>query len=76
MARSARPPWKRTNPRKRAGKASTHLSPEQKAAAKARAERAGRRYPNLVDNMAIASKKPSAKTRKTKATKKRRAKKA
>ena len=27
------------------------LTPAQKAAAKARADRAGRRYPNLIDNM-------------------------
>jgi len=57
MARSARsPPWKRSNPRKRAGKASTHLTPAQKSAAKAGARRAGRRYPNLVDNMRVAAK--------------------
>jgi hypothetical protein len=71
MARSARPPWKRTNPRKRAGKASTHLSPAQKSAAKARARRAGRHYPNLVDNMAMASKKTASKTGKKKTAKKR-----
>jgi hypothetical protein len=41
------PPWKRDKP---AGKRRP-LTPEQKAAAKARAERHGRRYPNLVDNM-------------------------
>ena len=41
------PPWKRDKP---AGK-SLPLTPEQKAAAKERAERNGRRYPNLVDNM-------------------------
>ncbi len=57
MARSARAPWKRENPRKRAGKAAKHLSPAKKAAAKARARRAGRRYPNLVDNMRMAAKK-------------------
>ncbi|WP_051053226.1 hypothetical protein [Afipia clevelandensis] len=66
MARTPRAPWKRDNPRKRAGKASRHLSPAQKSAAKARAKRAGRRYPNLVDNMRAAStskKKPAAKRR-------------
>lgn len=62
MARSARTPWKRENPRKRAGKASKHLSPAKRAAAKARARRAGRPYPNLVDNMHMAAKK----TKKTK----------
>jgi Domain of unknown function (DUF6321) len=55
MARKARAPWKRPNPRKRAGKASKHLTSAKKAAAKARARRAGRRYPNLVDNMRMAS---------------------
>jgi hypothetical protein len=30
------------------------LTPKQKASAKARASRAGRQYPNLVDNMAVA----------------------
>jgi Domain of unknown function (DUF6321) len=66
MARTARAPWKRPNPRKRAGKASTHLSPAKKSAAKARARRAGRPYPNLVDNMHMATettKKKSAKKR-------------
>lgn len=33
------------------------LSPKQKAAAKARAKAAGRPYPNLVDNAAMARKK-------------------
>jgi hypothetical protein len=61
MAKSARPPWKRSNPRKRAGKASKHLSPGEKSAARARARRAGRRYPNLVDNMRMASKKKTKK---------------
>jgi hypothetical protein len=43
------PPWKRPNP---AGKAKgSKLSPAQIEAARARALAAGRRYPNLVDNM-------------------------
>jgi len=42
------PPWKKKNPKKGASKP---LSANQKAAAKARATKAGRRYPNLVDNM-------------------------
>ena len=66
MAKKARAPWRRSNPRKRAGKASKHLSPAQKSAAKARARRAGRRYPNLVDNMRMASKKKTAKKKPTK----------
>lgn len=32
------------------------LSPEQKAKAKAAAKKAGRKYPNLVDNMRAAKK--------------------
>lgn len=54
-------PWKRSNPRKRAGKASKHLSPAKKSAAKASAKRAGRPYPNLVDNMRMAKKSKAAK---------------
>ena len=41
------PPWKRPNPK-------THHAPlteAQKAAARKRAKKAGRPYPNLVDNM-------------------------
>jgi hypothetical protein len=60
MARTARAPWKRPNPRKQAGKASKHLSPAKKAAAKASARRAGRPYPNLVDNMRMAAKTRSS----------------
>ncbi|MBR0904393.1 DUF6321 domain-containing protein [Bradyrhizobium liaoningense] len=70
MAKASRSPWKRQNPRKRAGKVSKHLSPAQKSAAKARARRAGRRYPNLVDNMRMAAKKTSkSKSSKAKASK-------
>ncbi|MBB3832151.1 MULTISPECIES: hypothetical protein [Xanthomonas] len=43
------PPWKRPNPTSK--RASTPLTDAQKAAAKQRAEAAGRPYPNLVDNM-------------------------
>ena len=46
------PPWKRKKP---AGAKKT-LSPERKAAAKEAARKAGRRYPNLVDNMREAAK--------------------
>ena len=45
-----RPPWKRENPKK----LSKRLSPEQRSEARARARAAGRKYPNLVDNMAVA----------------------
>ncbi|TXH66182.1 MAG: hypothetical protein E6Q88_12430 [Lysobacteraceae bacterium] len=43
------PPWKR--PRPPSSKRPTELTASQKAAAKQRAEAAGRRYPNLIDNM-------------------------
>jgi hypothetical protein len=46
---SKTPPWKR--PRPPSAKRPAALSPALKAAAKARADAAGRRYPNLVDNM-------------------------
>jgi hypothetical protein len=45
--------WDRPNPKRK----STKLTSPQKAAAKARAKKAGRPYPNLVDNMAAARKK-------------------
>ena len=64
MARTSRAPWKRPNPRKRVGKASKHLSTAKKSAAKARARRAGRPYPNLVDNMRMAAKKTKKKSAK------------
>ena len=43
----AKKPWNRKNPK---GK-SQPLTPSQKARAKAAARKAGRPYPNLVDNM-------------------------
>jgi hypothetical protein len=45
--------WDKPNPKKK----STPLSPAAKASAKAAAKRAGRKYPNLVDNMRAARKK-------------------
>jgi len=44
----SKPVWDKPNPKKK----STPLSSSQKTAAKARAKKAGRPYPNLVDNMA------------------------
>jgi len=41
--------WDKKNPKKK----STPLTPTQKAQAKARAKKAGRPYPNLVDNAAV-----------------------
>lgn len=49
----AKEPWKRENPNKGHSK----LTAKQKASAKASAKRAGRTYPNLVDNMRAARKK-------------------
>ncbi len=45
--------WETENPKKRSKK----LTPAQKSAAKKRAKAAGRKYPNLVDNAAVAKKK-------------------
>ena len=42
------PPWEQANPK---GKDHDRLSPSAKAAARKRAKKAGRPYPNLVDNM-------------------------
>ena len=44
--------WDKKNPKKTSKK----LTPKQKAAVKARAKAAGRPYPNLVDNAAVAKK--------------------
>jgi hypothetical protein len=46
-----KPIWDRKNPKKK----SKTLTSGQKSAAKARAARAGRRYPNMVDNAWAAS---------------------
>jgi hypothetical protein len=45
--------WDKKNPKEK----SKTLTPAQKAAARARARAAGRPYPNLVDNAAVARKK-------------------
>ena len=47
------PVWDKKNPKKK----STPLTAAQKAVAKVRAKKAGRPYPNLVDNMAAGRKK-------------------
>lgn len=49
----AKPVWKKKRP---AGLKKTTLTPAQKQEARTRAAKAGRRYPNLVDNMAVAKK--------------------
>ena len=45
--------WDKPNPKKK----SAPLTASQKAQAKARAKKAGRPYPNLVDNAAVRRKK-------------------
>ena len=45
--------WDKPNPKKK----STKLTSAKKSEAKARAKAAGRPYPNLVDNAAVAKKK-------------------
>jgi hypothetical protein len=47
-------PWKKSAPKKTRH---THLTPTEKQKAKASAQKAGRPYPNLVDNMKIAARK-------------------
>jgi hypothetical protein len=54
MTKTKTPPWKKKRP---AGKRTKRLSPSQKKRARAAAKKAGRRYPNLVDNMRVAGKK-------------------
>lgn len=56
------PRQKKQSPWERAAPKSAHhnkLTPAEKAAAKRKAKRAGRPYPNLVDNMRAAAKKPA-----------------
>jgi hypothetical protein len=48
MATTRTPPWKRPTPKSAKHRA---LTAKQIASARARAKQAGRRYPNLVDNM-------------------------
>ena len=47
-------PWEKKRP---AGKPKRKLTEAQKEEARARAQKAGRRYPNLIDNMAVLKKK-------------------
>ena len=44
------PPWKKKTPKKTNKQ---KLTPEQIEQARERARKAGRRYPNLIDNMAV-----------------------
>jgi hypothetical protein len=48
--KNSSPPWKKSAPKK--GR-HTKLTAKSRQKAKASAKRAGRKYPNLVDNMAV-----------------------
>jgi hypothetical protein len=48
-------PWERASPKKKSDRPK-RLSPSAKASAKRSAKKAGRPYPNLVDNMRAAKK--------------------
>lgn len=61
-------PWKTPNPK--SASRSTSLSPAQKSQARKRAKAAGRPYPNLVDNMAVASKRTTKRAGTSSAAKK------
>lgn len=54
-----KPPWKKKNPKK--GQKPSKMTPAQIAEARERAKKAGRPYPNLVDNMAVKKKAAAAK---------------
>jgi hypothetical protein len=60
-------PWKKPAPK---GTRHTSLSSSQKARAKKSAKRAGRPYPNLVDNMQAAKRSGAKRKRTTKARRK------
>ena len=60
-------PWKKAAPQ---GARHTTLSPAQKARAKRSAKRAGRPYPNLVDNMQAAKGRASKSKRARKSRRK------
>lgn len=55
--RDVRPPWAKAARKPASGQ---KLSPELRAKAAARAAAAGRRYPNLIDNMWAASRQKAA----------------
>jgi len=62
-AKSGKPPWRKPSPRKSGGGVSSKLSPELIEAARDRAAKAGRRYPNLIDNMWAAQRAKASRTR-------------
>ncbi len=54
-AKKEKAPWDKPNPKSKRSRTRT-LSSSQKATAKRSAKKAGRPYPNLVDNMRAAAK--------------------
>lgn len=58
MTKKETKPWKKAAPKK---SSHTSLTKKSKAKAKAAAEKAGRPYPNLVDNMKAAKKQKAEK---------------
>mgnify|MGYP004317263437 CR=1 FL=1 len=61
MADKKKPFWETKAPAKVKRRGSKKLTASQKSAAKARAKKAGRPYPNLVDNAAASRKKKGKK---------------
>lgn len=55
MPKTAAPVWDTKRPASAGARASKPLTPAAKASAKAAAQKAGRPYPNLVDNMRAAA---------------------
>jgi ribosomal protein L15E len=55
MAKKPIEPWEKPAPKK---SRTTKLTPQSKAKAKGAAIRAGRKYPNLIDNMNAAKEQP------------------
>jgi len=54
MSTTKLPPWKRQRPK---GQKRQRLTPSEKVDARAAAKKAGRPYPNLVDNMRVTRRK-------------------
>lgn len=59
---SPRRPWKRDNPKRASGESAAKMTQAEVAEARMRAQLAGRRYPNLIDNMAVVRKRKAAKS--------------
>lgn len=62
MTDPARRPWRRENPKQASGEPSAKMTQAEVAEARARAAEAGRRYPNLIDNMAVVRKRKTTTT--------------